>query len=476
MSERERANVGATGGAAARSEARILHVNDDDANRYAVTRMLQKAGFEVVEAANGSEALQLANELPDLVILDVKLPDIDGYEVAARIRANPPTRLLPVLHLSANLVGVEARARGFESGADGYLTQPVEPAELVATVRAILRARRAERELRLSLEQNSVILQNIADAVTAQDAAAASSTPTTPRCACSAYADRAPVRRAATPATLLAGFEMLDEAGGADRSGRPARPPRARRRARGAHASSAGAGAAGAGDRWTLVQSRPVRDDSGPDHARHQHPARRHRAAPRRAAHGDRSAEVSAALAASLDYDDTLRASCACSCPRSANGASCTSSRATRCAGSAAHRYVALDDQLRELRWRRCRSARATSCPSRSTPAARALQLDFDDHGLAARIDSAEATLAFTRSLGTSAVDVRAAHRARRHRRRAVGHARPTRTATATTTCACSRTSPHRAALAIDNARVFRREPHGGRDAPRSRSPSSRTI
>ncbi|HEY1587657.1 MAG TPA: response regulator, partial [Polyangia bacterium] len=150
-------------------EARILHVNDDEANRYAVTRMLQKAGFEVIEAVNGQEALQKAAQLPDLVILDVKLPDIDGYEVAARIRANPATRLLPVLHLSAHLVGVEARARGLESGADGYLTQPVEPAELVANVRAILRARRVERELRLSLDQSSVILQNIADAVTAQD-------------------------------------------------------------------------------------------------------------------------------------------------------------------------------------------------------------------------------------------------------------------------------------------------------------------
>jgi signal transduction histidine kinase/DNA-binding response OmpR family regulator len=151
------------------SQARILNVNDDENNRGAVTDVLARAGYDVLEAATGLEALDKLAALPDLVILDVKLPDLDGFDVARRIRANPQTRLMPVLHLSARVVSAEARAAGRAAGADGYLVQPVEPEELLATVGAILRARRAERELRRSLEQSSVILQNIADAVTAQD-------------------------------------------------------------------------------------------------------------------------------------------------------------------------------------------------------------------------------------------------------------------------------------------------------------------
>src|SRR5438309_614713 len=153
------------------AEARILNVNHDPNDRERITRVLREAGFQVLEADSGRQALELAGQTIDLVILEVELPDIDGFEVARRVRANPETRLLPVLHLAAQLTGPESRALGLQSGADGYVTQPTEPVELLATVRAVLRARRAERELRDTLERNSVILTNIADAVTAQNAA-----------------------------------------------------------------------------------------------------------------------------------------------------------------------------------------------------------------------------------------------------------------------------------------------------------------
>jgi len=131
----------------------ILHVDDDEANRYAVTRSLVKAGFDVTEAADGREALRKATARPDVIILDVRLPDIDGFEVCRRIKADPVTADIPVLHLSANFVSAEAKAHGLDGGADAYLVRPVEPVELVATVNALLRAKRSEEALRRSEER-----------------------------------------------------------------------------------------------------------------------------------------------------------------------------------------------------------------------------------------------------------------------------------------------------------------------------------
>lgn len=128
----------------------ILHVDDDDANRYAVTRSLQRAGFKVEEAATGEQALQKMSAHPDLVILDVRLPDINGFEVCRRIKADPATSSTPILHLSASYVSSQDKATGLEAGADAYLIRPVEPVELVATVNALLRQRNTEEALRRS--------------------------------------------------------------------------------------------------------------------------------------------------------------------------------------------------------------------------------------------------------------------------------------------------------------------------------------
>jgi PAS domain S-box-containing protein len=147
----------------------ILLVDDTEASRYAVSRILRQARFQVVEATTGEEALRLAAEKPDLIILDVNLPDMSGYEVCQRIKAAPATASILVLHLSASFVGSEHRAEGLESGADGYLTYPLEPRELVANVHALLRIRQAERAMREQRELLRVTLGSIGDGVIATD-------------------------------------------------------------------------------------------------------------------------------------------------------------------------------------------------------------------------------------------------------------------------------------------------------------------
>jgi PAS domain S-box-containing protein len=122
---------------------RILAVDDNPAALYATSRVLRSAGFEVVEATTGAAAVAAAAGV-ELVVLDVNLPDIDGFEVCRRLRARPETAQLPVLHLSATFTQSEDFALGFEVGADSYLTRPVEAPVLIATVRTLLFARHAD--------------------------------------------------------------------------------------------------------------------------------------------------------------------------------------------------------------------------------------------------------------------------------------------------------------------------------------------
>jgi two-component system, sensor histidine kinase len=127
----------------------ILNVDDNEGARYVKSRVLRHAGFAVIEAATGQAALDaVREETPALVLLDVKLPDISGIEVCRLIKADPQTNSTLVLQTSAAAVQTRDKVLALDGGADSYLTEPVEPAELVANVRALLRLYAAEKALR----------------------------------------------------------------------------------------------------------------------------------------------------------------------------------------------------------------------------------------------------------------------------------------------------------------------------------------
>jgi PAS domain S-box-containing protein len=147
----------------------VLIVDDDAAKRHAIAKILRRAGFAIRECETGVEGLRLAGEKPSLIILDVKLPDVSGFEVCRRIKEDPATAAIPVLHISTTFVDIEDRVHGLEGGADGYLTDVLEPIELIATVRALLRARRAEEAAQISTRQWQVTFDAISDGVVLLD-------------------------------------------------------------------------------------------------------------------------------------------------------------------------------------------------------------------------------------------------------------------------------------------------------------------
>jgi signal transduction histidine kinase len=151
--------------------ATILFVDDDAAQRHALSWVFRNAGFRIAEAGTGREALLRVRERPDVVVLDVNLPDLNGFEVCRRIKADPATRSVGVLQVSAVFVQSDDRAQGLEGGADGYLVKPVEPRELLAMVGALIRVRQAEAEVRRAAQEWRTTFDAISDAVCLVDAA-----------------------------------------------------------------------------------------------------------------------------------------------------------------------------------------------------------------------------------------------------------------------------------------------------------------
>ena len=139
---------------------RVLVVDDNPATLYSTSRVLKAAGFDVSEGATGQEALEFARKGIDILLLDVNLPDLHGFEVCRRLREAPETARLPVIHVSATFVKEIDKAQGLDAGSDGYLTHPVEPTVLIATVNAFLRARRAEDEMRKSEAKFRAVFDN----------------------------------------------------------------------------------------------------------------------------------------------------------------------------------------------------------------------------------------------------------------------------------------------------------------------------
>ncbi|XRQ06243.1 SpoIIE family protein phosphatase [Actinomadura welshii] len=121
-----------------------LVVDDNDAKRYIIATWLERAGHTVMSATTAAEAFQHLDEHQvDLLVLDVKLPDVSGIDVSARLKGDPETAALPIIQISAWAVEPDDRTRGLRHGADAYLTDPIDPEEFLATVEAVLRYSRA---------------------------------------------------------------------------------------------------------------------------------------------------------------------------------------------------------------------------------------------------------------------------------------------------------------------------------------------
>ena len=134
------------------AQAKVLVVDDTPHNVKLLTDLLGVKGYAVASAATGEEALaKLAGEKPDLVLLDIMMPGLSGYEVCQRIRANPETALLPVV-LVTSLDPQQERVKGIEAGADDFLSKPINQPELFARVRSLLRVKSLQDEVRRQAE------------------------------------------------------------------------------------------------------------------------------------------------------------------------------------------------------------------------------------------------------------------------------------------------------------------------------------
>jgi CheY-like chemotaxis protein/MinD-like ATPase involved in chromosome partitioning or flagellar assembly len=143
---------------------RILIVDDDVDTMRLVGIMLQRQGYQIVAASNGSQGLEKAvAEKPDLILLDVMMPDMDGYEVTRRLRKNPITAAIPVLMFTAK-TQLDDKVTGFEVGADDYLTKPTHPTELQSHVKALLARTAANKtdEIKTHANQDGYVIGVIA--------------------------------------------------------------------------------------------------------------------------------------------------------------------------------------------------------------------------------------------------------------------------------------------------------------------------
>lgn len=128
----------------------ILYVDDTVEQRYAMRRILEIEGHQVIEAGTGREALAKADRPLSLAVVDVKLPDIDGYDLSRELKHIQPS--LPILQVSASFSDANLRAAGLSGGADAYIAQPVHPSELIALIKRMLQTSEAEESLRFLAE------------------------------------------------------------------------------------------------------------------------------------------------------------------------------------------------------------------------------------------------------------------------------------------------------------------------------------
>jgi PAS domain S-box-containing protein len=142
--------------------ARILIVDDQIHALQGMSRIMRRAGYEILEASNGIDCLRLAAEhKPDLILLDVVLPDIDGLEVCKRIKSDPETSDIYVVLFSSVQIEPDDQAEGLEQGADGYISRPIPNRELLARVKSILRLKREQKILTETEERYRLLFQNM---------------------------------------------------------------------------------------------------------------------------------------------------------------------------------------------------------------------------------------------------------------------------------------------------------------------------
>jgi PAS domain S-box-containing protein len=141
------------------SRPTVLHVDDSEINRHLRRRLLEPAGFRVIEATTVREAMAAVFEhRPDVVLTDVGLPDASGFDLTQQIKSNPLTSGVRVVQISSHFTDAEYRVKGLDSGADAYLIDPIDPAELVAILRAIVRSRRTEDVLHTIIREAPMLI------------------------------------------------------------------------------------------------------------------------------------------------------------------------------------------------------------------------------------------------------------------------------------------------------------------------------
>lgn len=137
----------------------ILIVDDQPDNLYVLQRLLKGHGYDVLQADSGAKAISMTTERqPDLILLDVMMPEMDGFEVVQRLRDNAATRAIPVVLLTANAPDERLKIQGLKLGADEYLTQPINNNELLARVQALLRTKQTQDELMARNTQLAALL------------------------------------------------------------------------------------------------------------------------------------------------------------------------------------------------------------------------------------------------------------------------------------------------------------------------------
>jgi putative two-component system response regulator len=145
--------------------ATVLVVDDDEQVRSLLKRLLQIEGLDVVTASDGEMALRLFRDVqPDLVLLDVMMPDLNGFEVCRRLKDDPETMLTPIV-LVTGLDSVEDRVRGIEAGTDDFLSKPFERVQLMARVRSLLRVKSYTDQL----EQAESVVMTLARSIEGRD-------------------------------------------------------------------------------------------------------------------------------------------------------------------------------------------------------------------------------------------------------------------------------------------------------------------